>query len=157
MQRFTAMRGKRSLVPALALVGFIFLGLAGDDENKTNTYVRVDLTANPAVVKAGGKGEIQIQFQPIEGIHVNAAPPTVLTLAEDSPVKLTGESVVPVDSTTGYLDASKPTTYSFAVKKSTRPGDRKINGTLVYFFCSDKEGWCLRWQDDVSFTLSVER
>jgi len=147
----------KSVALSLAFVTVLFLGLTGSGDNKQNPHVKVDVSLDPSSLITGAKGEIRIQFHPIDGIHINTAPPTELNLAEGSPLTLIGVPGVPTDSTTGYFDASKPMTYTFAVSRTVRPGTTKVNGTLVYYYCSDKEGWCLRWKDNVSLTLSVDR
>ncbi|MFQ5798097.1 MAG: hypothetical protein ACE5H0_05300 [Bacteroidota bacterium] len=142
---------------SLAFVAVLFLGLDGSADDKQNRHVRIDVSVEPSSLILGAKGEIRIQFHPFDGIRINTVPPTELNLAEGSPLTLIGEPAVPTDPTTGYLDASKPMTYTFAVSKTARPGTTKVNGTLVYYYCSDKEGWCLRWKDNVSLTLSIDR
>lgn len=148
---------KGSVVQLVGLVAVLFLGLTGGGNEKKNPHVKVDVTIEPSSLKPGGRGEILIQFQPVDGIHINTAPPTEFNLAEGSPLTLVGEPIVPKDSTTGYLDARKPMRYTVSVSKSARSGSMKVSGTLVYYFCSDKEGWCLRWKENVTLILSFVR
>ncbi len=134
-----------------------FLGPIGDGDDKRNRHVAVEVSVEPTTLKPGATGEIRIQFQPNDGIHVNAEPPTQLKFADGSAITLIGDPTVPTDSTTGYVDVTRPLTYTFGVDRDAPSGRINVNGTLVYYFCSDKEGWCLRWKADVALTLSVDR
>ena len=145
------------IVLPLAFISVLSLQLIAGGDGKQNPHVKVDVSVEPSSLKPGASGEIRIRFHPTEGIHVNATPPTELNLSDASPLTLIGKPSVPTDSTTGYLDAEKPITYTFAVSSTAQPGTAEVNGTLVYYFCSDEEGWCLRWKDDVSLTVSVTR
>ncbi len=155
MRKHLFMRKLDVLIIILVAVPFLGLMVGGDE--KQNPHVKVEVSIEPDTLKSGASGEIRIQFHPTEGIHVNATPPTELTLSDGSSLTLIGKPSAPTDSTSGYLDVVKPITYTFAVSSSAQPGTAGVNGTLVYYFCSDEEGWCLRWKDDVSLTVSITR
>lgn len=98
-------------------------------------------------------GELSIRFTPNDGIHINTEPMFEVVLEKNSVVEVSG---LPRYKSTDkeYLDHTKPVVYSLTAKKGTAPGSHRVKGKVVYFYCSDADGWCNRFVQP--FDLSVE-
>lgn len=121
----------------------------------TNDHVKVEMLS-PSAVATAKPGGIKFFFVPADGIHVNTQPVFELKLDTDAPLEVAGE---PRYAKNGkeYLDITQPIEFPVKVKNGTKPGAYRLKGTLYYFYCSDKEGWCNRFSQPVEFTVTVTR
>jgi hypothetical protein len=147
-------------VRALLFVLFhlVFAGGSPDGHPvKENKSVKVDLTlANPAV-QPGGKGTILVSFTPIDGIHINADPPVTLNLEKNQFISLQGEPELSIDKENGFLSTSNPVEQAFHVSKKARSGEHSIKGTIIYYLCSDTEGWCTKFTQPITLKLNIQK
>lgn len=123
-----------------------------NDENK---YVHVYTSVKPATIKAGGNAEILFTFATQEGIHINLDPPIEVEL--DKKFATLGKLDVPKAKGIEYLNLKKPVKQSFTLNKKLKPGKHLLKGTLTYFYCSDEEGWCSRFQQAIQLNIVVEK
>lgn len=131
---------------------------SGDDRTTTeNKYVHVGITLGDSTVAAVGKGSILITFNPADGIHVNADPPVEVAIEPNDVVTLDGDPDVTTDKETGFLSTSSPVIQRFLVSGSAAPGHYSLKGTIVYYFCSDTQGWCTKFKQPVTLTLVVAK
>ncbi len=124
----------------------------GDDENK---YVQVYTSVKPATIKAGGNAELLFTFATQEGIHINLDPPIEVEI--DKKFAALGKLDVPKVKGSEYLNLKKPVKQSFTLNKKLKPGKHQLKGTLTYFYCSDEEGWCSRFQQTIQLNVVVEK
>ncbi|MBM2841143.1 MAG: hypothetical protein HW412_1671, partial [Bacteroidetes bacterium] len=109
------------------------------------------------IVTQGGTGKIMIAFTPIDGIHINVDPPLSVKLERNTPFRFEGKLDISTDKESGYLSMSMPVEQRFAVTRKTKPGSHTIKGTLVYYFCSDTEGWCRKFTQPIALKLNVTK
>ncbi len=148
------MRALRLLPAILLLLGPANV-LAGD--SSSNEYVRLDARPASATMRAGTSGLIELRFFPADGIHINVDPPVEFLLDSAAALTLKGRPAMTTDSRTGYLSAAVPVKQKVTLPGDLRPGPLPVRGTVTYFFCSDREGWCNRQKQPVEFTIMVTR
>lgn len=136
---------------------YLFFGTSPGDGSpvKENTYVKVDIALADTGVQAGSEGTILATFTPVEGIHINVDPPVELTLQENPSFAIHADPDMSIDEESGFLSTSQPVEQRFSVASSTTPGDYTITGTIVYFFCSDAQGWCRKFKQPITLSLHV--
>ena len=54
-----------------------------------------------------------------------------------------------------YLDPSLPVTFPVALNPKAPRGEQPVKGSVTYFYCSKREGWCRKGTTDVAFTVAV--
>lgn len=139
----------------LMLHAIIAQAFAAENPAVENTYVKVSVSLANTTAAQGGTGKIMIAFTPIDGIHINADPPFVVKIERNGPVKLEGRPNFTTDKESGNLSIFKPVAQRFAVTRKAKPGGHDIKGTLVYYFCSDTEGWCRKFTQPIALKLNV--
>ncbi|MDI6778589.1 MAG: hypothetical protein QME25_00085 [Bacteroidota bacterium] len=132
------------------LILFLFSPLIADEENE---YVDVSLSIKPNEIKAGGKGQIFVFFKPQKGIYINLDPPIEFEIADDGAAL--GKMEIPKSKKNEYLDTNKPLKQHFTIKKGLPAGTYTLKGKLIYFYCSDAEGWCSRFTQPFQFNLKI--
>lgn len=142
----------------MAIAGFSLLlpfsgALIAQDAPGTERDIRIAYTSDPDTLKPGDAGTLLISFIPRKGFHVNAVPPMSVKFDSLSPAELRDSLNIPQDTSTGYLNTAESVRQPFALKKDLKPGKAEIPGTLIYYYCSDTEGWCRREKE--SFTIPV--
>jgi hypothetical protein len=123
-------------------------------------YFDVEATFVPPP-KARADASIDVLFTPLDpDVAVNETPPVR--------IKLDPSQVVLVDrhqpaspragedqSTPRYVDITKPIRFPVAFVPSVPSGTWDLGATVVYFFCSKREGWCRRGSAEVRFVVTV--
>lgn len=120
-----------------------------------NECVKLEVTLADTCVRPGKLGTILVTFAPIEGIHINANPAVEMTLGHNDVFALYGESEMTVNKENGFLSTRTPVKQQFLVSSEAKPGEYTLKGTLVYYFCSDDEGWCRKFTQSIALTLHV--
>ena len=142
----------RSLVPLLLL----FLADAASPKH-------FDVAASfvpPA--KPGGGGAIAVSFLARDpDVHINEEPAPRLKLDPEQSALLDKQppppKTVPVNDpeATRYLDLKKPVRFPVAFAPSAVKGAQTVKARVVFFYCSQREGWCRRGSADVEFGVTV--
>ena len=136
---------------ALAVTG------AGERPTKENKFVKVEVLLANAFVHPGGKGTILMSFTPIDGIHINTDPSITVKLEKNRLISLQGEPDFDTDKESGFLSTSTPVEQQFRVSQKAKSGEHTIKGTIVYYFCSDTEGWCRKLSQPVTLMLNIQK
>ncbi|MDD8017619.1 MAG: hypothetical protein PHP42_04540 [Bacteroidota bacterium] len=129
---------------------------SGNKKNFTeNEHVKIEAQF-PEKLTPSKTGAIVFSFAPNSGIHVNTAPMFELVLDKKSLFETDG---IPrfQKNDKGYLAAEKPVEFSVKVKKGTAIGKHHLKGSLRYFFCSDKDGWCNRYSQPFDVTIELTK
>lgn len=142
---FAALLALLSVVPAFG----------GSTRFTGNKSVTVDVTVRDSSAAAGGRAELLFSFAPVAGIHINLKPALEFTLDSASQAALSGALVLPKGGP--YLNTKEPVVQRVALSTKAKPGPLTLKGTLTYFFCSDKEGWCSKYKQPVEIALTVRR
>lgn len=115
--------------------------------------VRISVSVLNDTLAPGASSEIRILFTPAKGFHVNAVPAMALEFDSASPARADAGIVIPTDTATGYLEATLPVRQPFTLPKRAGRGPATLEGTLIFYYCSDAEGWCRR--ERMRFVLPV--
>lgn len=136
----------------LFFLGFlvIFTPIFSEEENE---YVKTFISLDTKEIKAGGNGNINISFKPENGIYINIEPEVEVTLDNkfaviDTIITLSGKNK-------DYLDLKKPVKANFKISNNLKEGTYQLKGSLIYFYCSEKEGWCSRYKQPFNLNLKI--
>ncbi len=141
----------------MLLLHLLSAGLVGGDNSSQNTrFVRVEASLADTLLRAGSKGTILVSFTPADGIHVTADPPVAVRIERNRLIRLHGRPDISTDKDTGFLSTTSPVEQAFSVSRAATPGAHQVKGTIVYYFCSDTEGWCRKQSQAVTFTLNIQ-
>ena len=53
------------------------------------------------------------------------------------------------------LDLAKPVRFPVAFSPSAPKGPQTVKATVIYFYCSSREGWCRRGSTEVEVPFTV--
>ena len=107
-----------------------------------------------------GGGEVAVRFVAKDpDVKINEAPAPKLKL-EAGPVTLApapaaAKAAAPAGGPGKYLDLTLPVTFPVAVAAGTAKGEHPARGTVTYFYCSKREGWCRKGTAAVAFDVPV--
>ena len=54
-----------------------------------------------------------------------------------------------------YLDLAAPVLFPVALSPAAPKGPQAVKGSVTYFYCSKREGWCRKGTADVSVAVTV--
>ncbi len=128
---------------------------AGNTVYNDNKYVSVEVVVKQKNLKPGSSADMLISMKPVSGIHVNLKPAIELKLDSASVVSVAGNPGIPKGKE--YLDTSTPITQRISIPNNLKPGEISVKGMLTYYYCSDKEGWCSKFNQPFNITLNVSR
>jgi hypothetical protein len=57
--------------------------------------------------------------------------------------------------TTRYLDLTSPVRFPVALGAAATKGTHLVKGSLAYFYCSKREGWCRKGTSEVEIPVLV--
>jgi hypothetical protein len=125
------------------------------------TYVAVDAVYAPAKAP-GGDAAIAVTFAPTEAqIVVNETPAPRLKLDAEQTILIDKQPRKPAGGPppdpehAKYLDPSIPVRFPVALVAGSPKGTHHVKGTVTYFFCSKREGWCRKGTADIVVTVAV--
>ena len=144
---------KYSLIPAFITLLCISQSPSQQQHSKVNQYVACTVTAKDKKVNAGGATSLLFTLTPQKGIHVNFTPPMKVTFDSASVAAVAGEPSVTKRDT--LVDTSHPIVQPITLAATAPAGTAVVRGTLTYFYCSDKEGWCSRFQQPFEVKIPV--
>ncbi len=144
-----------TLLAALLMAGALF------ESAPRPTHFDVTATFTPA--RRNAPGEVAIQFVardpdvkinevPAPRLKLEAGPAAVAALARPVAPARGG----PAGSGPGhYLDLTLPVTFPVTLATGTPRGSHDAKGTVTYFYCSKREGWCRKGTAEVAFPIAV--
>ncbi len=132
----------------------MFLLPAEKQTLSSNEHVNIEMHV-PTALSAAKPAVLAFWMTPVEGIHINSTPVVELRLEKDSPFELVGSPRFQKDDKE-YLEISQPVEFTVKAKKGMSPGKQRLKGTLNYFYCSDKEGWCNRFSQKIEATVVIQ-
>jgi hypothetical protein len=118
--------------------------------NNDHVVTELNVTKKISLSKSG---DLSVRFTPNDGIHINTEPMFEVVLDKSSVFEISGNPRFK-SSDKEYLDHSHPVVYTLKAKKGTAPGTHRLTGKVMYFYCSDADGWCNRFVQP--FDISVE-
>jgi hypothetical protein len=140
---------------ALAIV-LCFAGPPAVAGPSDTSFVAVEVRFEPSAVAPGGRAAVEIRFVPADDIHINADPPVAVRL-DASPLHLPGGRLdVKTSGDEGYVDTGVPVRREVLISPDATPGAATLSGEVLYYYCSDSEGWCRRAARAFSLPVLVE-
>jgi hypothetical protein len=119
-----------------------------------NPFVAIEARAASAL-SAGAAGHISVFFRPKKGIHVNTVPAIGITIEKKSFAGVVGKISVSKDAH-GYVDPAQPVVVALTPSPGTAKGRHTMKLKIVYFICSDAEGWCNRNEQSLDVPVTVK-
>ncbi|MSQ46224.1 MAG: hypothetical protein EXR24_04515 [Ignavibacteria bacterium] len=95
---------------------------------------------------------LNIKFQPIKGIHINTEPQIEFIPDLSSSLKIKKRIIKKTNE--DYLDTSTPVQFIIQLNNKKIKLD-SLKGKLQYYYCSDEEGWCNRFTQNISLPLNI--
>lgn len=112
--------------------------------------------------KGGDVAHVAVSFSPLDpDVHINEDPPPRLKLDVDQAVLVDKQPPAPAKvadwdpDNARYLDLAKPVRFPVAFAAAAPKGGQTVKATVVFFYCSSREGWCRRGTSDVEVPVSV--
>jgi hypothetical protein len=140
---------------ALALLlGFVGPPAAAGPSD--TSFVAVEVRFEPSAVAPGGRGTVEVRFVPADDIHINADPPVSVRL-DASPLHIPGGRLeVQTGGDGGSVDTGAPVRHEVLIAPNAVEGPATLTGEVIYYYCSDSEGWCRRAARAFSLPVLVE-
>jgi hypothetical protein len=112
--------------------------------------------------RAGENGAIAVSFSALDpDVHINEEPAPRLKLDLDQAALVDKQPPPPKSvptydvETARYLDLAKPVRFPVAIAPKAPKGRQPVKASVIYFYCSQREGWCRRGTADVEVTVDV--
>jgi len=142
------------------LSGLLMAGALFESAPKPTHF---DVTATFIPARRNASGEVAIQFVakdpdvkvnelPAPRLKLEAGPATVAAPARPAAKAMGG----PAGAGPGhYLDLTLPVTFPVTLAPGTPRGSHDAKGTVTYFYCSKREGWCRKGTAAIEFPITV--
>ena len=157
----TIHRAARRLLPlAVAVTALTWLVAAPLRPPKIPAHISVTVT--PESVDPGGKTQVTLRLDPIEGVKINRYPKIKLQvpghpgLVQEAEVTV-GNSAPPPpgDTASNYFSVMDPLTLELSVEHSAKHGKHEIDGKLTYYYCIPASGFCAPHRVPVKIPVTV--
>lgn len=145
-----------SFALALALAGAGSAGAEAPSSTEAGSSPHFAITAQFRPGKTAGAGEVAVTFAPKDpDVKINVTPPPRLKLDEGQ--KVLAERVAPKRAGAPdekYLDLTFPVVFPVSVLGSV-PAAQTVKGSLTYYYCSHREGWCRKGTADLEIPVKA--
>jgi len=135
-----------ALLPAaaLAMTEHFTLSAAYVAPARPRATASVAVTFIPADpdVKINQEPAPRLKLDPEQGVLIDRQPPAAARKGESA-----GEPK--------YLDTTLPVAFPVALNAKAPKGEQPVKATVVYYYCSKREGWCRKGTSEVEFTVPV--
>ena len=142
------------LLPSLLIAGALFESASRPthfDVKAAFTPARRNATAEVAVHFVATDPDVKINEVPAPRLKLASGPATVAV-----PIRPVAAKDGPAGAGPGhYLDLTLPVTFPVTLDPATPRGSHDAKGTVTYFYCSKREGWCRKGTAEVAFPISV--
>jgi hypothetical protein len=112
--------------------------------------------------KAGQDAAVAVTFSGTDPmIHINEEPAPRLkldplqTVLVDKQKAASGKGPDFDPDTARSLDLAEPVRFPVAFSPTAPKGPQVVKATVIYFYCSKREGWCRRGSTEVEVPLTV--
>ena len=110
--------------------------------------------------KPGANAAVSVSFVPRDpDVRINEEPAPRLKLDPEQAVlvdkqRSAAASVKPYDPEGAkYIDLGAPLSFPVALAPGVAKGPHAVKATVVYFYCSKREGWCRKGSTEVEFSV----
>jgi hypothetical protein len=121
------------------------------------------LSAHFEPARAGQPAAVAVTFTGTDrDVHINEEPAPRLKLSPletvlvDKQPPPSGKAPAFDPETARTLDTSKPVRFPVAVAPAAAKGSQNVKATVVYFYCSKREGWCRRGSTEIEVSVPVK-
>lgn len=112
--------------------------------------------------KPGAHGAVAVTFEPKDpDVRVNRDPAPRLKLDPGQRVLLDKQPPPPPRGgsadveAAGFLEPGTPVTFAVALAPGAPKGEQEAKGTVTYFYCSKRDGWCRKGTTEVEIPVTV--
>ncbi len=112
--------------------------------------------------KGGAQGHVAVSFAALDpDVHINEEPAPRLKLDLAQTVLVDKQAPAPEKAADWdpdnprYLNIAKPVKFPVAFAPTAPRGAQTVKGTVVYFYCSAREGWCRRGAAEIEVPVTV--
>ncbi len=144
-----------NLLAGLLMAGALFQGASKPthfDVTATFTPARRNAAAEVAIQFVAKDPDVKVNEVPAPRLKLEAGPATVVPPARPAAKAMGGPAGVGPGN---YLDLTLPVTFPVTLAPGTPRGSHDAKGTVTYFYCSKREGWCRRGTAEVAFPITV--
>ena len=121
------------------------------DVSATFTPARRNASAEVAIQFLARDPDVKINEHPAPRLKMDGGPAAVVPARPVPPAKGGPEAGGPGH----YLDLTLPVTFPVTLEPGTPRGSHDAKGTVTFFYCSRREGWCRKGTAEVVFPISV--
>lgn len=113
------------------------------------------------VSRAGAQGEVAVSFTALDpDVRINRVPAPRLKLDPAQTLLVVAPAPAEDRAAEGankdkYLDVTWPVVFPVSLSSRAPKGGGMVKGTVTYFYCSKREGWCRKGTADVEFPLAA--
>jgi hypothetical protein len=112
--------------------------------------------------KPGALPSVAVSFSPLDpDVHINEEPAPRLKLDLEQTV-LVDKQGPPSDKSADwdpdhakYIDLAKPVRFPVALAPGAPKGSQSVKATVIFFYCSSREGWCRRGTTELDVPVAV--
>ena len=151
-----------SLIPALAVVAAIVLGLGAAPTSPPAVPAHITISVSPDAVRPGGEARVTVRLEPIQGVKINRYPKIKLQVpAQDGLVRAAeiavGNSTPPPPDklASNYFEELQPLSFTLFLNEAAPAGRHEIDGKLTYFYCIPASGFCAPHRTSVKIPVAV--
>ena len=112
-------------------------------EGKAGPRVAVTFVAKDPDVHVNEEPAPRLRLDPLQKVLVDKQPPPPARAASFDP------------ETARYLDLARPVLFPVGLAPGAPRGTQSVKASVVYFYCSKREGWCRRGSADLNLTVTV--
>jgi len=124
---------------------------------------KLDISVSPGELEPGAQARVLIRLEPIEGVKINRYPKIKLSvpaqegLVEQAKAEIGNDSPPPPDKMeTNYYKTVDPVELDLVLSPQAPQGKHEVEGTLKYFYCVTKSGFCAPKSAPVKIPIVVK-
>jgi len=141
----------------MGFAGFLLLATLGAAPRHFDVVAAFEPPKKPR-----GLAHVAVSFSPLDpDVHINEAPAPRLKLDAEQLVLVDKQQPPPEKisewdpDNPRYIDLGKPVLFPVAFAAGVPKGEKTVKATVVYFYCSSREGWCRRGSADLEVPVTV--
>jgi hypothetical protein len=134
---------------------FLFVTLAPAYRQAEEIAVRGEIAGD--TVWTGGEAEVRLTLVPPPGIHIPDEPLPEVRFDSASYAETEGSPTLDRHAGESAGTGAIIVRQTIAVRKEAPRGRQVLHATLVYYYCSDGDGWCVRTRKRIDFPMMVAR
>jgi hypothetical protein len=106
-------------------------------------------SANVLVTFVPNDPDVKVNQEPAPRLKLD--PEQTVLVDRQPPVTRKGES----GGEPKYLDTTLPVAFPVALSPKAPKGEQPVKASVIYFYCSKREGWCRKGTADLELTVAV--